>query len=50
MKHHTKIIKWLTYANGDFQCKKNSIDYAVRKTLTAVHNRWYSLVRVLVMA
>ena len=35
MKRRTTVIKWLTYANGDFQCNRNFNESAVRQSLKA---------------
>ena len=33
MKRCTTVIEWLTYADGDFQCKENYNKSAVRQSL-----------------
>ena len=35
MKRCTTVIKWLTHANGDFQCNENFNESAVRQSLKA---------------
>ena len=35
MKRCTTVIEWLTCADGDFQCKENFNESAVRQSLKA---------------
>ena len=45
MKRFMTDIEWLAYANGDFQCKENFNESAVRQSLKTERSPSISIVR-----